>query len=60
MKLSQEEKDIISQEIENLEKFSSAELIAVVTKKSENYKYANSLLREPLKIPFKAPNFYFF
>lgn len=44
MKLSQEEKDIISQEIENLEKFSSAELIAVVTKKSENYKYANSLL----------------
>lgn len=44
MKLSQEEKDIISQEIGNLEKYSSAELVAVVAKRSEDYKYANSLL----------------
>jgi putative membrane protein len=34
-------KKLISKEIENLEKLSSAELVAVITKRSGNYKYAS-------------------
>ncbi|XPS40172.1 hypothetical protein ACN2C3_00240 [Aliarcobacter butzleri] len=38
MILTNKEKELISKEIENLEKFTSAELIAVITQKSSNYK----------------------
>lgn len=44
MKLNDKEKELISKEIENLEKLSSAELVAVVTKRSGNYKFASSLI----------------
>jgi putative membrane protein len=39
MYLNENEKQKISQEIENLEKQSSAELVAVMTKKSSSYKF---------------------
>lgn len=38
MILTNKEKELISKEIENLEKLTSAELIAVITQKSSNYK----------------------
>ena len=44
MKIKQKDKELISKEIENLEKYSSAELVAVVTKRSSDYKYAISLI----------------
>ena len=44
MKLNEKDKELISQEIENLEKLSSAELVAVITKRSGDYKYATSLV----------------
>ena len=44
MYLNEKEKELISKEIENLEKLSSAELVAVVTKKSGNYKYLSTIL----------------
>ena len=43
MILSNKEKELISKEIENLEKFSSMELVAVVTKRSGNYKLASAM-----------------
>ena len=43
MILSNKEKELISKEIENLEKFSSTELVAVVTKRSGNYKLASAM-----------------
>ena len=39
MYLNEDEKQQISKEIENLEKQSSAELVAVITKQSSNYKF---------------------
>ncbi len=44
MKLSKEEKDLISKEIEKLESKSSAEIVAVITQKSDNYKYISLLI----------------
>ncbi len=44
MILNDKEKKLISEEIENLEKFSSAELVAVITQKSSDYKYAALLI----------------
>ena len=44
MTLSSEEKDLISKKIENLEKSSSAELVAVITKKSSNYKFVRVMI----------------
>ncbi len=44
MKLNKKDKELISKEIENVEKKSSAELVAVVTKRSSNYKYAASFI----------------
>ncbi|MAD41777.1 MAG: hypothetical protein CL623_05230 [Arcobacter sp.] len=44
MYLNDKEKQEISKEIENLEQQSSAELVAVVTKRSASYKYISSLL----------------
>ena len=38
MMLNSEEKKLIAKEIEELEQSSSAELIAVITQKSSNYK----------------------
>ena len=43
MILSEKDKELISKEIENLEKFSSTELVAVVTKRSGNYKLASAM-----------------
>ena len=43
MILSNKEKELISKEIENLEKLSSMELVAVVTKRSGNYKLASAM-----------------
>lgn len=44
MYLNDNEKQNISKEIENLELQSSAELVAVVTKRSASYKYISSLI----------------
>lgn len=44
MTLTDSEKELISKKIENLEKSSSAELVAVVTKRSSDYKYATSII----------------
>lgn len=44
MLLNDKEKELISKEIEDLEKLSSAELVAVVAKKSSNYKYASLMI----------------
>lgn len=44
MILNEKEQELISKEIENLERFSSAELVAVITQKSSNYKYAGLLI----------------
>lgn len=44
MYLNEKEKDLISQEIEKIEKFSSAELVAVVTKRSSDYRYITSII----------------
>lgn len=44
MKLNKKEKELISKEIENLEKSSSAELVAVITQRSSDYKYATSII----------------
>lgn len=44
MILSENDKNLISKEIENLEKSSSAELVAVVTKRSKNYKYESLMI----------------
>jgi putative membrane protein len=44
MYLDAKEKELISKRIENLEKSSSAELVAVVTKRSKRYKYIASIL----------------
>jgi putative membrane protein len=44
MILNDQEKELISKEIGNLEKFSSAELVAVITQKSSDYKYAGLLI----------------
>jgi putative membrane protein len=44
MYLNDKQKQEISKEIENLELQSSAELVAVVTKRSASYKYISSLL----------------
>ena len=44
MKLEDKEKELIAKEIENIEKLSSTELIAVVTKRSGDYKLASSML----------------
>lgn len=52
MLLTDEEKELISKEIENLEKLSSAELVAVITKRSSNYK--NSLLIFSIILVFLA------
>ena len=42
--LDKKEKELISKEIENLEKLSSAELVAVIAKKSSDYKYATLMI----------------
>lgn len=44
MYLNENEKEQISKKIENLEKLSSAELVAVITKRSGDYRYINSLI----------------
>lgn len=44
MYLNDKQKQEISKEIENLELESSAELVAVVTKRSESYRYISALL----------------
>lgn len=44
MKLNDDEKRLISKKIENLEKSSSAELVAVFTQRSSEYKYISLLL----------------
>ena len=44
MKLKEKEKELISKEIENLEKLSSVELVAVIAKRSEDYKLAASIV----------------
>lgn len=44
MYLDEKEKELISKKIENLEKLSSAELVAVITKRSGDYRYINSLI----------------
>ncbi|MDY0051447.1 MAG: TPM domain-containing protein [Aliarcobacter sp.] len=44
MYLNDNEKELISKEIENLEKSSSAELVAVIRKRSGDYKYIMSIL----------------
>lgn len=44
MMLKDNEKEQISKEIENLERFSSAELVAVITQKSSSYKYASLMI----------------
>ena len=44
MMLNSEEKKLIAKEIEELEQSSSAELIAVITQKSSNYKYASLMV----------------
>lgn len=44
MYLNEDEKKLISKEIENLEARSSAELVAVVTKRSASYKYVSSII----------------
>jgi len=44
MKLNKKEKELISKEIKNLEKSSSAELVAVITQRSSDYKYATSII----------------
>ena len=43
MNLKKNEKELISKEIENLEKLSSSELVAVVAKRSGNYKLSASM-----------------
>uniref|UniRef100_UPI0040471BF1 TPM domain-containing protein n=1 Tax=Aliarcobacter sp. TaxID=2321116 RepID=UPI0040471BF1 len=43
MYLNEKEKNEISKKIENLEKESSAELVAVITKKSDDYRFISSL-----------------
>lgn len=44
MYLNEKEKELISKKIEYLEKSSSAELVAVITKRSGDYRYINSLI----------------
>jgi len=44
MYLDDNEKELISKEIENFERSSSAELVAVITKRSGDYKYVTSIL----------------
>ena len=44
MILKDSEKELISKEIENLEKLSSAQLVAVIAKRSSNYKYASLMI----------------
>jgi putative membrane protein len=44
MYLNENEKELISKKIENLEKSSSAELVAVITKRSGDYRHINSLI----------------
>jgi len=44
MSLNEKEKELISKEIENLEKLSSAELVAVIAKKSSDYRYASLMI----------------
>ncbi|AXX93669.1 hypothetical protein CPU12_08270 [Malaciobacter molluscorum LMG 25693] len=44
MYINENEKNLISKEIENLEKKSSVELVAVIAKKSSNYKYEGLLV----------------
>jgi putative membrane protein len=44
MGLNENEKELISKEIENLEKLSSAELVAVIAKKSSDYRYASLMI----------------
>lgn len=44
MLLNDKEKELISKEIENLEKLSSAELVAVIAQKSSDYKYASLMI----------------
>lgn len=44
MYLNENEKELISKKIENLEKSSSAELVAVITKRSGDYRYINILI----------------
>ena len=44
MYLNENQKEQISKEIENLEKLSSAELVAVIAKRSSNYKYVSLLI----------------
>jgi putative membrane protein len=44
MTLKNSEKELISKKIENLEKLSSAELVAVITKRSGDYKYVTSII----------------
>ena len=44
MILTNEEKELISQEIQELEEASSTELIAVITQKSSDYKYASLMI----------------
>jgi putative membrane protein len=44
MYLNEKEKEQISKKIENLEKSSCAELVAVITKRSGDYKYLNILI----------------
>jgi len=44
MYLGEKEKELISKKIENLEKSSSAELVAVITKRSGDYRYINTLI----------------
>ena len=42
--LNEKEKEQITEEIEELEKFSSAELVAVIAKKSSDYKYPSLMI----------------
>ena len=44
MTLSSAEKELISKKIENLEKSSSSELVAVITKRSSDYKFVRAML----------------
>ena len=44
MYLNENQKEQISKEIENLEKLSSAELVAVIAKRSSNYKYVSLII----------------
>lgn len=58
MYLNENEKGQIFNEIENLEKLSSAELVAVITKRSGDYKYITSILN--ICIVFSASFFIIF